>query len=147
MKHVLPWLAGWLAFFWLWQLLAGEWNHIEWIAGAAAATVAATLGELARSAGRLRMPLDAAWIARLWSIPVAVVADFAILMWALPRRRRGEWVRRPLPADVSGDPSACAALALAATYSPNAYVVDVDEGEGIVLLHDLVRHRASESPV
>ena len=40
MKHVLSWLAGWLAFFWLWQLLSGEWNHVEWIAGASAATLA-----------------------------------------------------------------------------------------------------------
>ena len=147
MRHVLPWLAGWLAFFWLWQLLAGEWNHIEWIAGAAAATVAATVGEVARTVAGLQVRVRPFWIARAWSIPLMVVADFGILMWALARRRRGEWVRRPLPPEFARDASGRAWLALAATYSPNAYVVDVDEAAGVGLLHDLVRHRSSESPV
>lgn len=147
MRHVLPWLAGWLAFFWLWQLLAGEWNHIEWIAGAAAATIAATLGEVARSLGGLRPGVRAEWVAASRSVPFAVVTDFGILMWALVRRRRGVWVRRTLPPAFADRASGRAWLALAATYSPNAYVVDVDEDEGVVVLHDLVRSRSSERPV
>jgi hypothetical protein len=35
---------------------------------------------------------------------------------------------------------------LLASYSPNAYVVDVDHRENRVLLHDLVTNRKSEAP-
>jgi hypothetical protein len=35
---------------------------------------------------------------------------------------------------------------LIAGWSPNAYVVDIDEESGTVLLHDLVPNRASEEP-
>ena len=45
MKHVLAWVAWWLALFWLWFLLVGEWNRQELVAAALAATIAATLAE------------------------------------------------------------------------------------------------------
>ena len=48
MKHVVAWVAWWLALFWLWMLLVGEGNRVEWVAAAAAAAIGATLGELAR---------------------------------------------------------------------------------------------------
>jgi multisubunit Na+/H+ antiporter MnhE subunit len=141
-RHALSWLVAWFALFWLWMLLVGEWNHQEWIAAAAAATAAATLGEIARTRARVRLRVPVRWVARAWTVPIAIVVDFGIVMWALVRRREGTWVRRPLP---EGAPNAL--IALLATYSPNAYVVDVDEEAGIVVLHDLVRHRPSESPV
>ena len=62
MKHVLPWLAGWLALFWLWMLLAGDWSHTELIAAAAAATLAATIGEVARSRSAVRARISPAWV-------------------------------------------------------------------------------------
>jgi hypothetical protein len=37
--------------------------------------------------------------------------------------------------------------AVVATYSPNAYVVDVDLDRNVALMHDLVRNRASEEPL
>lgn len=140
MKHVRPWLAGWLALFWLWMLLAGDWSHTELVAAAAAATVASLF--LRRLPG-LR-------VTNVRSVPAMVFVDFAILMWALVRsalRReivRGEFVRRPFRLD---DPGSRAWAGLLGTYSPNAYVVGFDTDREVALVHDLVRNRSSESPV
>lgn len=139
MKHALSWLAGWLALFWLWMLVAGDWNRQEWIAAAAGATIA--------SAFVRRVPLVRV---RVWFVPAMIVVDFGILIWALAlsaaRRQvvRGEFVRRPFRREGAG---VRAWTGLAATYSPNAYVVGFDDERGVALLHDLVRHRSSESPV
>ena len=154
MKHVIAWGSWWLALFWLWFLLVGEWNRQELVAAALAATIAATLAELARvrTGFRARVPLRA-----LSDVPRAlgmVVVDFGIVVWALlasvARRRvvRGEFVSRELARGtvaVRGvGPRAWTALA--ASYSPNAYVIDIESQDCTVLLHDLVRHRESERP-
>lgn len=136
----------WLALFWLWLLLVGQWDLREWIAAAVAATAAAALSEVAVRAAGVDVDVPLRWLAKAWSVPAMVVVDFGILVWALGRRRKGTFVRRPLPGDVSS-PAVRAWLAIAATYSPNAYVVDVDAESGEVLVHDLVRNRASESPL
>jgi multisubunit Na+/H+ antiporter MnhE subunit len=153
-KHVVPWLVTWLALFWLWMLLVGEWNHQEWIAAASAATIAATTGEVARrrAAVHARVPLQ--WIARAWSVPHMIVVDFAIVMWALAvsavRRDvvRGAFRAHDFPA--GGDDAVSQGIrtwvAVAATYSPNAYVVELDPERQLALVHDLVPHRPSESP-
>jgi multisubunit Na+/H+ antiporter MnhE subunit len=133
-------VVTWLALFWLWLLLAGEWNEQELIAAAGAATVASLFVRR----------WTAARVARPWGVPAAIVVDFGVLMWALVRslvRRevvRGEFVRRPV--QVEGD-GARAWLGLLATYSPNAYIVGFDRTRQVVLLHDLVRRRPSERPV
>jgi hypothetical protein len=138
-RHVLTWLAGWIAFFWLWQLLTGEWNHQEWVAGASAATVAATLGELARTLGdtRVRVPWRA--VAASGNALPRVFVDFGIIMWALARRRGGRVHTRRTDVRDSG-----AWINYAAQFSPNAYVIDIDDEH--VTLHDLVPKRKSESP-
>lgn len=155
MKHVVAWVAWWIALFWLWFLLVGEWNRQEIIAAAIAATIAATVAELARTRTGFsaRLPLRA--VADLPEALGMVIVDFGILAWALgtsvARRRvvRGKLVARKLeggavpPRGVG--PRAWTVLV--ACYSPNAYVIDVDPGEQSVLLHDLVPHRASERPV
>ncbi|MDE3191960.1 MAG: hypothetical protein KGL94_14210 [Acidobacteriota bacterium] len=139
MRHVLPWLAGWLAFFWLWLLLAGDWNRIEWIGAASCATVAASLGELARTraAVELRVPWRALAASR-GALP-RVLPDFAIVMWALVRPPRGRTHTRKT--DVRGSR---AWTNYAANLSPNAFVIDIDDEH--VTLHDLVMNRKSESP-
>lgn len=142
MRHAL----GWLSLFWLWILLVGEWNRDQWIAAAIAATVGTAIAEAARRFAGVELRPPTSWMSRAWKLPATVVVDFAIVMWALPQRRRGVWVRRAIPGDVAF-PARRAWLTIAATYSPNAYVVDIDASEGVVLVHDLVRRRDSESPV
>jgi multisubunit Na+/H+ antiporter MnhE subunit len=148
-------VAGWIALFWGWLLLVGEWNRTEWIAASVVATVAGGLGEVAARRARVRPSLPSRWIARAWSVPHMVVVDFAIVMWALGaslvRREvvRGRFVRRDFPV-VGTDPRSQgirAWAAVAATFSPNAYVVDLDREERVALVHDLVVYPPSESPV
>ena len=151
MKRVLAWAAWWLPLFWLWLLLVGEWNREELVAAALAAAVAAALAELARVrtgfAGRV--PLRG--VADLPQALGMVFVDFGILVRALlvsvARRRvvRGEFVARESAVAQGVGPRAWAVLL--SSYSPNAYVVDLDPETRQVLLHDLVPNRASEEPV
>ena len=155
MKHVFPWLAWWLALFWFWFLLVGEWNRQEVIAAAIAATIAATIAELARTRTGFSVGVPLRAVADLPQALGMVLVDFGIVSWALlkslARRRivRGKLVSRQLEGGAV-TPRGVGPLAwtvLVACYSPNAYVIDVDAEQRSVLLHDLVPHRASERPV
>lgn len=154
MRHLLPWLATWLALFWLWLLLAGEWNRQEWIAAASAAAVAATVGEIARTRAGVTARVPLRWVAKAWTVPAMVCVDFGIVVWALlaslVRREvvRGTFRAHEFPAG-GDDPTSVGVRAWAgvtATYSPNAYVVDLDAERGLALVHDLVPYRESEKP-
>lgn len=151
-RHVAFWAGWWAALFGLWLLLAGQWNPKEIVAAAVAAAVASSVAELARTRTGFsaRLPLRA--LRDLPQLPAMVVVDFGIVVWALlasaARREvvRGSFLSRELgrKEDAAGvGPRAW--VALAASYSPNAYVVGV-EADGTVLLHDLVPSRKSESP-
>ena len=150
-KHVLPWIAWWLALFWLWFLLVGEWDRLEIVAAAIAATIAATLAEFARVRTGFSARLSLRDLSVLPKALGMVFVDFGILVWALivsaARRRvvRGEFVARE--SAVGEGVGARAWTVLVAAYSPNAYVVELDPKTRRVLLHDLVRNRASEEPV
>jgi len=154
LRHVVGWFLWWIALFWLWMLLAGDWNRIEWIAAACAATVGATLAELARGAAGVGYGLPLRQVRRSLTVPAFVVVDFGIVMWALARSLlrfevvRGEFVTREL--DAGGDDTAGAAhrawTTIAACYSPNAYVVGIDADRNTVLLHDLIPYKRSEEP-
>lgn len=153
MKHVLPWLAWWLALFWLWLLLVGEWNRVEDVAAALAAALAATLAEFARTRTGFAARLSLRDLAVLPKAFGMVFVDFGILVWALVRsavRRRvvrGEFVSRRGDSALARGVGPRAWTVLVSAYSPNAYVVDLDPETRQVLLHDLVPNRASEEPV
>ena len=116
----------------LWQLLNGEWGRYGWIAGAAAATIGATLGELVRSRAEAGASVAASTIASIPSALGMVFVDFGIVVWALLLRRRGAF----------RDADAVEALpAYVASISPNAYVVD----DGTT--HHLVPNPKSQDPV
>ena len=147
-------VVWWCALWGLWFAFQGEWNGIEWVAAACAATVGSVLAALVVSRGLLgaRVPRD--WVRRSWKVPLQVVIDFGIITLALVRaglrgeRVGGQFVSRSFSG--GGDDAVGRGVrgfaAVAATYSPNAYVVDVDIDEDLVLLHDLVVHRPSEEP-
>jgi hypothetical protein len=153
-KHVVAWLAWWLALFWLWFLLVGEWNNQELGAAAISATIAASLAELARTRTGFGVRLPLRGLADLPPALGMVFVDFGIVMWALfvsvMRRRvvRGRLISRELEGGAAASRSAGARAwaVLMATYSPNAYPIDVDPATGTVLLHDLVPYRPSERP-
>jgi hypothetical protein len=155
LARLLAWTVWWLALFWLWLLLTGDWNRIEVIGAACGAAVAATLAELVRVAARqpLTVPLERLRAAA--SVPPIIVADFGKVMWvllrSLLRRRvvRGPFITRPFHAGPKTTPSGQARRAWTvwfAGFSPNAYVIEIDAERETVLIHDLVAWRRSEEP-
>jgi multisubunit Na+/H+ antiporter MnhE subunit len=147
-KHLAAWSCWWIGLWWLWLLLAGEWNAYEWVAAGAAATAGASALELARSRIGVSAHVPLRWIARARTVPTAVLVDFGVVTWALVRslvRREvvhGSFRSRALPGDATNAGSR-AWLTLIETYRPNAYVVDVDADERRVLVHELVSRRRS----
>jgi hypothetical protein len=154
-KHVGAWAVWWLVLFWLWLLLVGEWNREQLVAAAIAAAIAGGTAEFARARTGFGAPLPLRLLADVPSALGMVFVDFGIVAWALlagvARRRivRGELRSRELPRGswVTQGSGPRAWTVLVASFSPNAYVVDVDPQARRVLLHDLVPHRASEKPV
>lgn len=154
MKHVVPWLAWWIALFWLWFLLVGEWNNQELGAAAIAATIAASLAELARTRTGFSARIPWRGLADLPGALGMVLVDFGIVTWALfaslARRRvvRGRLFSREFDGGAGAGPGVGprAWAVLLACYSPNAFVLDVDPETDTVLLHDLVPYAPSERP-
>jgi hypothetical protein len=137
------------------MLMVGSWDWIDGLAGAMVAAVAAGVAECARRAARVqpRAPLER--FRTIPMLPLVVVADFGLLIYALgmsiARRRavRGRYIARDFPAGPKTTPRGAAHRAwtvLVGGYSPNAYVVDIDPDENVVLVHDLVPWRRSEEP-
>ncbi len=142
MKHAAAFLVSAVALWWLWQALAGVWNHYNWLFAAGGALVAAGIGEVAaiRTQGRPPLPL-----AILRSAPSAlgmVIVDFAIVMYALVRRREG--VVRETPFDHPDTKPFRAWATIVADWSPNALVIDVEDGRSRT--HHLIPNDKSQSP-
>jgi predicted lysophospholipase L1 biosynthesis ABC-type transport system permease subunit len=144
-----------VACFWLWMLFVGRWGKTDAVAGAVVAVVAATVAERGRRAARVHPRLALERFARSATMPLIVFADFAVVTYALAasiaRRRvvRGRYLARDFAAGPKTTPDGAAHRAwtvLLAGYSPNAYVVDIDPDENVILLHDLVPWRRSEEP-
>jgi len=141
-KHAAPFLLFFVVLWWLWQLLTGEWNHYEWIAGAAAAAGAAVLAELAAARTDGRAPLPAGVLKGVPSALGMILVDFAIVMAALVRRRRGVIRKTAFPHRDTESFRAWAAIV--GDWSPNAYIVDVTDG--MTTTHHLVEHEPSQRP-
>ena len=153
MRLLLTWALWWIALFWLWFALQGEWNRIEWVAAACMATVGASLATLIASRGLLRVRVPLSAVTASARVPLQVVIDFGIVTAVLARRLAGqdisgrfvvrEFVPRGRGATRRGD---VAWRTLAAMFSPNALPIDVDPDERTALFHDLVVHHPSEEP-
>jgi len=136
------------------MLLVGEWNHYEWIAASAAATVSATIGELARSSARVSALIPLRVAAGSWSVLHQMFVDMGIITWALVRsgvRReivRGEF--RAHPFEAGGDDRRSIGMRAwtgwAANFTPNAIAIDIDKERNLSLVHDLIPNRNSEKP-
>jgi hypothetical protein len=153
-RHLVPWVVWWIALFWLWMLLVGEWNRDEWIAATIAATLGATLGEIARTRAGVhaRVPMSAVAGAR--RVPYQIFVDFGILLYALAlsawRREvvRGVFRAHEFPAG-GDDPDSVGERVWtmwAANFSPNAIAIDIDPERNLSLVHDLIPNRSSEKP-
>lgn len=144
--------AGALAFIFIG--FVGEWTAVDWAGAGATSILAAlltvpmTLDGLFHLRGRLR------WVGELAAPFGQLFIDFGIITAFLARgmiagrRGTGAFVAREFEAGKKG-PEATARrgfVMLAATLSPNSYVIDINAEEDHRLAHDLVPHRASERP-
>lgn len=153
-RPALFWLVCWCVLWPLWLVFVGAWDLSDGVAGVAAAAVAATAALVVRDLGLLAFRPRRGRFAGFRRVPLQVFGDFGILVAALGRTLAGRPVRgvflaKALPANAPGPEAAFARATaeVAATYSPNAYVVDVDLDRNVALMHDLVRNSASEEPL
>lgn len=142
MKRAAAFLFFFVALWWLWQLLSGEWSRYEWVAGAIAGVIAAALAVLAvsRTSGTAPFPL-----AVLKGAPSAfgmVFVDFCIVMFALVQRRKGVVRNTKFPHPDTEAYRTWAAIV--GDWSPNAYVIDISDGTSTT--HHLVRREQSQRP-
>ncbi len=126
----------------LWAVLVGTQQNTELVAGLNAAAIGAIFAEVLRSMGLLAYTADLRLLAQGWKLPWQIVFDFLILTWVLVRslargqRVRGVWLTVPFPTEEGAVGRWQRAFAtVAGTATPNAIVVDIDEGEA--LLHSL----------
>jgi len=146
MRTLARWALWLLALALLWFLYQGEWNGIEQVAAACAATVAAAVAVAVRMQERTDVRLELRWLARARAVPWQIVREFGLvtvfLVRALVRRRTpptGGFRELEFPTGGArpAERGRRAFAALAITYSPNSYAVDMDEDEHTVLVHTL----------
>jgi len=142
----------WVLTFALWWLLVGSWSPWDALWGAVVATVV-TVAAVA-AGRRVAGTTSAGRPGELGSAALQVVLDFAVLVAALvtavARGDRGPVGRTMTRETDAGGPDAAVRrgwITLVATWSPNAYVITVEESSGRALVHDLRPWRRSEEPV
>jgi hypothetical protein len=154
-KRLGAWFLWWVALFWLWLVLTGDWNRIELIGAACGAALGATVAEIIRVSAREPMSVPLERLRASPGVLPVIFADFGIVIWALVlslvRRHvvRGAFITRkfdPGPKTTSRGVMRRAWTVWLAGFSPNAYVIDFDEERETVLLHDLIPWRRSEEP-
>src|SRR3954454_16949534 len=145
MRTVGSWAIIWIALGALWLLYQGEWNAIQIYAATSAAALSLVVAVLVRKHALPAARVERRWLVRVARIPWQVVREFGIVSAFLARallgRRvpEGEFRALSFPAGGSrpADRGRRAFIALATGYSPNSYVLDVDEEKGLVLVHVL----------
>lgn len=140
MRTLARWALWWVVLVLLWFLYQGEYNRIEQVAAVCAAALAATLAVVVRAQEHTDVRLERRWLLKTVAVPWQIVREFGLLTAFLFRRRPSAGMRR-LPFPTGGARPAergrRALAALAMTYSPNSYVVDMDEEAGEVVVHTL----------
>jgi hypothetical protein len=124
---------AWVALYALWWLFVGSWSPWSAVWGAGLAFVATAGAVVSRREGPGHLP-----------------AAGALLAGALAHGDRGPHGRFVVrDTDAAGRDAVAlrAWKALLSSYSPNAWVADIDGETGRALLHDLVVRRDSEAPV
>jgi multisubunit Na+/H+ antiporter MnhE subunit len=134
-------MLGWVALGALWLLYQGEWNAIQLYAAVSAGALSLLAAWVVWQRTLPSLRVEPTYAVRAVRIPRQIVREFALVTRFLVRRRGdgGEFRALPFPAGGGRPPERGrrAFVALATGYSPNSYVVDVDEEQGLVLVHVL----------
>ena len=145
---------AWVALYALWWLFVGSWSPWAAVWGAGLAVVATVGAMVARREKVGRLPSAGAMLADVASALRQIAVDFGVMTVVLARAvaggdrgPHGSFVVRDT--DATGDDAVALRgwMVLVATYSPNAWVVDIDGSSGRALVHDLSVRRDSEEPV
>jgi multisubunit Na+/H+ antiporter MnhE subunit len=143
-------LAAWLAWFAalnvLWLVFISAWVWAEEVLGVVASAVAATAAEAVREQGLAGFRPRVRWLWHLRVLPWRVVRETALVLAALGRLLSGRGaVRgrfRVVPVALPDDPHEQAAkralLTAGESFAPNAYVLAIDNRNGLMLIHELV---------
>ena len=145
-RLAMVWVAWWLFLTAFYVLLVGQMKGVEVAAGLLSGAFASIAYTVTKSKGALGFAFRLSWIHHLVKLPSHVVTDTGRVLgtlWRLITRRepiQGRFIA--VPFDFGGQDTTDAArralVATAASVAPNAYVVSVDEKEGLLLMHQLV---------
>ena len=147
-QRIAFWLSWWAVAYGLWVLFVFKTEPAEFVAGAVAAAFAATGAELVRSRGYAPFAPELAWTRMLRRLPKEVLMDTSRMAALLVRHYvRGEPVKGSFrtvtfPVGSENDPQAQAARTVAewlGCVSPNTFVVGIDEGHRVAVVHQLIR--------
>lgn len=127
----------WVGLAALWLLYQGEWNAIQLYAAASAATLSLLVALVVRRGALPSVRVERRWLVGAARVPWNVVKEFVFVTVTLFRRGEGEFRRVPFPAGGArpAERGRRALVSIATGYSPNSYVVDVDEERGELLVH------------
>jgi hypothetical protein len=139
----------------LWTLWVAQPTLVNWVVGIAVSAVTAVGARVVAARGLHSYTFRRSWLRLFAPVPWQIVVDFwlitrelAVAIATRNRGTRGEWVTARF--DAGGDTprgrSWRALVTMAATFSPNSYVVDIDREQERRTNHDLVRNAASERP-
>jgi multisubunit Na+/H+ antiporter MnhE subunit len=140
------WLVWWVLLMSFWVILDNSIESDELLAGAGAAALGAFLAELAFHQADTRFRMRIEWLVPALGLPGQVARDTAIVFAALWRRlARGEEPAsgfRELSVRYGNDaPQSVTRRVLligARSLAPNAFVLGIDPGGSVMVIHQLV---------
>jgi multisubunit Na+/H+ antiporter MnhE subunit len=140
------WLVWWVLLMSFWVILDNSIESDELLAGAGAAALGAFLAELAFNQAATRFRMRVQWAVPALRLPAQVLGDTGIVFAALWRRlARGQEPDsgfRELPVRYGDDTAEGVTrrvlLIGARSLAPNAFVLGIDSGRDVMVIHQLV---------
>jgi multisubunit Na+/H+ antiporter MnhE subunit len=140
------WLAWWVLLMSFWVILDNSIESDELLAGAGAAALGAVLAEVAFAQAATQFRMRAGWLAPALRLPQLVVRDTCIVFAVLWRRlASGEepdsGFREPPVRYGDDTPQGVTRRVLlvgARSLAPNAFVLGIDSGRDVMVVHQLV---------
>ncbi|MDQ6806402.1 MAG: hypothetical protein M3065_15875 [Actinomycetota bacterium] len=144
---MIAWVGWWLVSAALYFVLVDTLVLPELVTGAVIATIGAGGAMLVRAQRRVVIRPDPVWVVGLWRPIVSYPRDLWRVTRALARRRPVVGKLYALPFEPGSDDARSAARRIlgptAGSFAPNTFVVGLDRGSGLLLVHQLV---PSEDP-
>ncbi len=128
----------------VWLVLAATLARPDVVAAVSVGLLVALAVQLRDHVAEARFRMRARWLVHLPRLGVQVLHDLGLLGRALLHPRATPGVFRAVPFDGGGrdpiDVGRRALLTLAASLGPNTFVVDFDDDQHVMLVHQLVPH-------